>query len=496
MNFIAKFKLLPVKTKKLLGLGITIALVVALPLFIWGVTTQQFDIRKRASSGEPIPAQECETCGGITGIKCAEGLKCEYYRNYLQEEESSAAVDLKGTPAEDEGKTKIYPDETGICVLLSGRSNCPITPTPTPVGLCSACGGLSGIRCTSGLVCSTDNQIQQYPNQMGVCIPPNSSPTICEGTVIPTITAKCNTSCNYSINPPVGCASGLSCTGVTMPGQSGVCRNLSCPDDTDCVCSAPISKCNETCGGMPGPIGTTRPTCESGLYCKTCTTANCPTDQPGVCRNSSCPDKTDCKCSETLHQNFIFKIKLSGVADDQAEGAKMQVRFKNKSISIDKATVATLHHAGNGVYEASFGFESNTSSPVLPSVTGYTIFLKAEKHIAKKICTYTQTERCTGDGNILINSGNLYEVKPGGTPIPSPQIFDITALPLEPGDLPAQDGVANGADFTKIKALLTKSCSELTAQEKYTADLDYNGCINIRDAFLMRKTLETKYDEE
>jgi hypothetical protein len=40
-----------------------------------------------------------------------------------------------------------------------------------------------------------------------------------------------------------------------------------------------------------------------------------------------------------------------------------------------------------------------------------------------------------------------------------------------------------------------KLCSELTEEEKHTADLDYNGCVNIRDAFLIRKTLETRYDE-
>ena len=440
MNFIAKFRLLPANTKKLVGLGITIALVIALPLFIWGITTQKFDIRKRAATGEPVPAQECDVCGGIAGIKCAEGLRCEYDNTVGTTGKSS------NTEVNTNGGGRIFPDQTGICVLLSGRSSCPITPTEPP---------------------------------------------------IPTITANCNYSCNETINPPVGCATGLTCRVKSIPGmtgQSGVCRNPSCPNETDCVCPAPIAKCNESCGGMPGPTGTTRATCESGLYCKLPGAL----DAPGVCRNSNCPDKIDCTCGgEIRHQNFIFKVKLAGVADEQAENAKMQVRFRNKSLSIDYATIVTLHHVGGGVYEANFGFDSEPGGPpVLPNSTGYTIYLKAEKHIAKKICALTQTERCTSDGNILINGGNLYEGTPDGISKPSPQVFDVTALPLEPGDLPVQDGVANGNDFAKIKGLLTKSCSELTVQEKYTADLDYNGCINIRDAFLMRKTLETKYDEE
>ncbi len=74
-------------------------------------------------------------------------------------------------------------------------------------------------------------------------------------------------------------------------------------------------------------------------------------------------------------------------------------------------------------------------------------------------------------------------------------VFDFTGLPLEPGDLTPQDGKADNADFDKIKSLLSKPCSALTDVDKKTADLNYNGCVDIRDALLMRKTLETRYDE-
>jgi len=49
------FQSLPVASKKWLGIGMTLALVLALPLFVWGVTTQRFDVRKRAATGEPTP---------------------------------------------------------------------------------------------------------------------------------------------------------------------------------------------------------------------------------------------------------------------------------------------------------------------------------------------------------------------------------------------------------------------------------------------------------
>lgn len=55
MNFIQRFKALPVKTKNLLGIGVILALVIALPLFIWAIVTQNFNPLKKAASGEPSP---------------------------------------------------------------------------------------------------------------------------------------------------------------------------------------------------------------------------------------------------------------------------------------------------------------------------------------------------------------------------------------------------------------------------------------------------------
>lgn len=73
-NFFRKvrtsFISLPVSAKRLLGLGMTLALVVALPLFVWGITTQKFDVRKRAASGEPT----------ITPIPTTPYFENEYLR--------------------------------------------------------------------------------------------------------------------------------------------------------------------------------------------------------------------------------------------------------------------------------------------------------------------------------------------------------------------------------------------------------------------------------
>lgn len=54
MNYIVRFKSLPKDTKRLLSLGIVMALFVALPLFVWAVVSQKFLISKKAQESQSI----------------------------------------------------------------------------------------------------------------------------------------------------------------------------------------------------------------------------------------------------------------------------------------------------------------------------------------------------------------------------------------------------------------------------------------------------------
>ncbi len=534
MNFFNNLKSLPVQTKKLLGLGVIIALVIALPLFIWGITTQRFDIRKRAATGEPTPTATPTPVGTV---------------NWTTQWASFSASDfqIQVPDGTTNGKTfRAQPSKS--CNTQTGATICLNSNPPGP--------GYNGLHYMtlevtwfeydtemrmfiylySDGVRWWSNEIRVYNGQpnpewvyyygkffdspvgqpftqsqqfvLNAADPVTGGPVSLRFanvrffafqnyfnvTPTPTIVARCNSSCNYSINPPVGCISGLSCipNQPNLAGGSGVCRNPRCPDQPNCICTItptptpPISKCDQPCGGSPRPAGYPNSVCATGLICKTSGAL----DAPGTCRNPNCPDTPGCTCNQIWYQGLKFKVKLAGVENDTADGAKIAIRIRNRTRNTDYATTATLHYTENGVYQASIGLKS-VGTPAIPVGDGYTIYLKGEKHISKKLCTYTQTARCVGDGKIYIGATNNPD-----TIDKSPQVFEITALPLEPGDLPTQDGQADSADFAKINNLLTKSCSALTASEKYTADLDYNGCINVRDAFLMRKTLETKYDEE
>ncbi len=200
------------------------------------------------------------------------------------------------------------------------------------------------------------------------------------------------------------------------------------------------------------------------------------------------PTPTPTPTPTNWYQTLKFRMKFAGVTGDGADGASVKARIVNPSIGFDQQTSAfTVTHVGGGIYEGTVSFENYGSQPALPVKDGYEITLKGEKHVARKFCRVDgQTSRCTGPGLIYI----------GATTVPSTQTFDFTGLALEPGDLPEQDGVVNTNDFNKVKAAMAKACIDLTDQEKLTADLDYSGCVNVKDAFLLRKTLETRYDEE
>lgn len=53
MDFVTRFKALPSKTRNLMSLGIIIALVVALPLFVWALVNMNFNQQEKAATGEP-----------------------------------------------------------------------------------------------------------------------------------------------------------------------------------------------------------------------------------------------------------------------------------------------------------------------------------------------------------------------------------------------------------------------------------------------------------
>lgn len=181
-------------------------------------------------------------------------------------------------------------------------------------------------------------------------------------------------------------------------------------------------------------------------------------------------------------QTIRLRVKLAGVTGNEAEGATINVKFYTRDGTIlQLSSPIPLTYVSDGMYDAT----AVLTNP-FPAGTAFTMRIKGEKHVAVKFCKQVgQTGPCT-DSDFIVTPN----------PVPLSYGFDLTGLPLPPGDVPPQDGRADRADVDRVKALMSKLCSKLTDEDKKTGDLDYNGCVNVRDIFLLRQTLETRYDEQ
>ena len=179
-------------------------------------------------------------------------------------------------------------------------------------------------------------------------------------------------------------------------------------------------------------------------------------------------------------QSVEFRVKLTGVTGALAESAKIAVKFSLRDGSIVQLSQPlSLTHVGSGVYKAT----AVLTNP-FPAGTGFRISIKGEKHLAVRFCRQVgQTGPC-GDTE--------YIVVPA--PIPLSYGFDLTGISLPPGDLSPQDGSVDQADINRLTALMAKLSSTLTAQDKLTGDLNYDGAINGFDLFLILQTLQVRYD--
>jgi hypothetical protein len=183
--------------------------------------------------------------------------------------------------------------------------------------------------------------------------------------------------------------------------------------------------------------------------------------------------------SGNTSQILVF-FRFTGVTDGSAEGAKAVFSLYRNTQLLSSQTLEIIHTVENGIYGVIFEVETSK----IPAGSGYYMTVKGEKHVQKKFCKDVgQTNLCQSGESITIPTDN------------TDLQFDFVDWPLDPGDLYVQNGIVDMSDFQKVINLLSKACSELTDTDKLTADLDYNGCVEGNDVVLMRKTMETQYDQ-
>lgn len=594
MNVIERFRSLPQSTRRLLSVGMILALVVALPLFIWALITGNFNPNKKAATGEPsvcipqnkiitvTPSSDTNgTCHDIqTAVNAATG---DGYSIII----APGGYDVPATIVVD-GKSNLNitgnNDASNPTIINFNSSSYAfrITASSGSLQWLTIQGG--GSNQTSGGAIESwtlnnftisNNKIFDFVNGItteGANIDilnnliANNSETalILQGlytahiehnTIVsngstqnkPSVVLNGSGNSQMFFNKNIianGAGPGIffnSYQNFTtfnnnnffgnnpnysgMADQTGINGNIASDpllnSNASIFCpmqGSPVVYGNpanfeymgyiSTCGSYSFPTPTPAPTgnanscngncsnsfdCLGGLIC-----------HQGSCRNPSCATNSNCLCTVATStptptasstataspivtsKPFSILLRLNGVNGDSAHLANVSVRFINKALDNFTGYITPqipITYVGNGIYKVIFG----VLTPTLPAASDYSIVLKGEKHLGTKFCSASgQTTHCMGS-----ETGNI-TVSPDPTGLVS---LDFTGIPLEPGDLFQQDGVVDSSDFNKIKTLLSKPCAELTNQDKLTADVDYNGCVNAKDAFLVRKTLETRYDE-
>lgn len=546
MSLASRFKALPISARRLLGVGIVLALVVALPLFVWAISTQKFLIFKKAASGEPtpnptpsvyLPAAECGYCGDIGDIPCQEGLTCkQQYGN------------------------AVYPDNKGLCLKNDGTSVC--SPLPTPVTFfCikhpptleitpqSQPGSPGATLIYTGKVKNNDEFVLPGTPGAEVCSLSFGAPKLVghlpngwtgvfnqtSGSIHPQKTGAISFTVTSPTSPAP--ASGPAqftvdlqtlTSSTTLASASGIYEVLSTPNTNPPLCSEPIipSGYLDTgstmftmalyAAGNQGNgtaidgyrwdfdgngtwditnIGSTNTTfhyqyLNAGTYHPIYQVHN----NSGIwSSNCSYPRTITINSPSATKQVLSFLFRFAGVSDNSAEGATVKAYFRTPDELLETPPLTSTYIA-SGIYKITFIPETPIPSTVPQQTSNgtqqvkyrYQFYLKGEKHIRARYCSIGfNLTLCLG--NTPNDGDGIYIDPQGGT-------YDLTHYSLEPGDLPPQDGVVDNIDYDRVYAILSKPYALQTDQDKYIADLNYDGKVNGLDMFLLMKTLGTKYD--
>lgn len=259
------------KSKRLIAIGVLLAFTIALPLFVWGVITQTFELREKAQEEQsPLPT----STGTAPPTACA-----------------SVPMTLSITPSEQSG----YPGNTKrytVRVTNNDDANCGATHTvnltaETPTHNGQAFSGWTvnftpenfEVRAHDTYTTYVDVKsstsgyaIGQYSikvNLTNVAIPQNATSetffyNLIGQTPTPTPTGSPiggfsqsvggNTygqpnSCGGTCGSNYNCTSPLYCYG-------GYCRNSSCRTDVDCVCNTATPTARASGTSSPRPTST------------------------------------------------------------------------------------------------------------------------------------------------------------------------------------------------------------------------------------------------
>lgn len=299
---------------------------------------------------------------------------------------------------------------------------------------------------------------------------------------------KNGTPCSDFVCPV--CPPGGKCIMLACTMQYGNCYNQKCviPSSVS-VMPTPTRMPPEACPLLvpPAPGSNCKivyPVCIPEDRC--CPIIVCPTitKPPVITPIYITPIKTPIPPSPTPiagigPKTISILFRFASVTDARVTNGQVKIGVVTPTSELWTPLLKATPMGTTGIYSVSFALPQALDPTKL-----YRFIIKGEKHIASKICRQNgQTQPCGLNEWITVpKSSSTYSI-------------NYVNRPIEPGDVAPQDNVTNKIDFNRVVQAAAKLSSKQTDQDKLVGDLDYNNVVDLSDIGLMRKSLETRPDE-
>lgn len=322
MDLVKNFKNLPTKTKNLMSLGIILALLIALPLFIWAITNLNFNQKERAASSEPIDITLGEPVRGLPSavvtIVAYTDFQCPFCKMFV---DNTFSTILATYPNDVKFVFKDFP-------ILSQH---PLAENAAIAGQCAFSQGMfwemHDLIFAKQDTLSTVDLGSDFPNQLGLDMTvynncystrqtlPEVQDDMTEGSfkgVAGTPTFFVGLSSNFTGATKIDGAQPFSNFQTIIDGllanQPTATATSTSASTAAPTATATATSTSGTGGYVEGEPNSCGGTCGSNYNCK----ANLYCYQ-GFCRNPICSSETDCDCSVSATATATAKSSNSAV---------------------------------------------------------------------------------------------------------------------------------------------------------------------------------------
>mgnify|MGYP001347540893 CR=1 FL=1 len=182
--------------------------------------------------------------------------------------------------------------------------------------------------------------------------------------------------------------------------------------------------------------------------------------------------------AEAVGVSLQFRARFQGIID-QPNGDQKQLSARI-SIQSSKGTKSeqtiTFTPESRGIWKG----ETQTFS--ISADESFSIKIKGQKHLSRKICDLQPTESVPGTYKCLRPAINFAQ---------GSNVVDLSGIILLAGDIPQQDGIVDARDIVYIRQNFSNTGEERLVR----GDLNLDGIVDTQDYVLVMSALSFKYDE-